>query len=115
MDKHLDAYCDHIRTVLRQVSNMLTGGDKANGLEAQRYARYLCDRLAIAYQASLFLKVNPDHADAFLASRIAPFSGIMNSAAGSVIGSTGLNYGSGCVFDKSMAMKVIDDNTPKTF
>jgi len=115
-DQHLDAYCDHIYSVLRHVQEESASGGKGS-LEGQRFARYLCDRLAIAYQASLFLKVMPEHADAFIAARIRPFTGMESAGgtAGAAIGSNGLNYGSGCVFDKTVASRIIEDNMPRFF
>eukprot|EP00605_Chrysophyceae_sp_TOSAG23-4_P000518 GSChrysophyteH1.ASY1.ANO1.586.1 assembled CDS len=97
-DKHLDAYFDDLNKIMRM-------------------ARYIVDRLAIGYQASLLLKHGHEDgraASAFIASRIRPAVCDRNSGANLELGIPfGLNYGASTAFEPATARSIIEDHMPR--
>ena len=126
-DRYLDAYFEDLNKIMVYM-NGLSPEEHAAG-KGQRMARFIVDRLAIGYQASLFLKYgNPDGkaASAFIESRIRPAVNIhVNGGNGDDntsisdfgnlgIGSNfGVNYGSSTVFDPSTARAIIEESMPE--
>ncbi len=108
-NKYFDAYCDSLSSLLGKMAG-LSPTEHAAG-DAQRMARFLVDRLAIGYQASLLLKLGHENgaaADAFIQSRIYPAVSTGNSNPTAF----GLNYGATTIFDPSLARLIIDDHSP---
>jgi putative acyl-CoA dehydrogenase len=114
-DRYLDAYFDDLNKIIINM-NEFTKEQQQAGI-GQRMARFIVDRLAIGYQASLLLKYG--HADghaagAFIESRIRPAVNISveNADGLNMGGSFGVNYGS-TVFEPRTARAIIEDNMPQ--
>jgi len=92
IDTHLDALVSSLEVEVKLLSTLSTS-------EAQRGARHLVDRLALAFQASLLVQYgHAQTAKAFLQARIAPSSSKFL-----------MNYGA-CVFEKEDARSIIQEN-----
>ena len=124
IDPFFDAYCVDLHKILHEMQAIPPALQNAG--ESQRYARFLVDRLAIGFQASLLLKYGHENgcaADAFLQSKIRPAVHIHinggnnrqtqnNNDSFALGGSGGLNYGASAIFSKSTAKAIIADHMP---
>lgn len=96
MDGVLDSYVKSLEKSL-----FAMGADPLN-VNNQRAARNIMDRLAIALEASVLLRMGDPHvAKAYIMSRVA------NSDA------HGSNYGGSTVYDENMSQNIINRNLPK--
>jgi len=116
-DPYFDKYCADISKILTAMQQLSAEQQRAG--EGQRYARFLVDRLAIGFQASLLLQYghsNGASASAFIESRIRPAVQIHvnggNNTSFSLGGSGGINYGAGAIFSANTAQLIIADNMP---
>ena len=117
IDPYFTQYCVDLSRILKSIQQLTEAQHSAG--EGQRYARFLVDRLAIGFQASLLLKygnANGAAASAFIEARIRPAVHVHhnggNNYALSLGGSGGINYGAGAVFSPQTARSIIQDNMP---
>ena len=116
-DPYFDKYCADIAKILTAMQQLSAEQQQAG--EGQRYARFLVDRLAIGFQASLLLKhgnSNGASAGAFIEARIRPAVHIHvnggNNSSFALGGSAGINYGAGAVFSAGTSKLIIEDSMP---
>ncbi len=116
-NKYMDIYIDDLYILISNVNELINNNQT---LQVQRMARYVVDRLAIGYQASLLMKYGDNNgisANAFIQSRIRPavrdkHNININDGNYNNYGNFGLNYGSSFVYDKHDSRSIINDNIP---